>query len=60
MTATNLSIKFRVTGPKIRTVETIAAVGDVAEVPLEVHLLDVEVTMVTTATATATEMVTAN
>ena len=31
-----------------------------AEVPLEVHLLDVEVTMVTTAMATATEMVTAN
>jgi len=35
-------------------------VEDVAEVPLEVHLLDVEVTMVTTAMATAMEMVTAN
>jgi CBS domain-containing protein len=41
-------------------VETIAAVEDVAGVPLEVHLLDVEVTMVTTAMATATETATAN
>jgi hypothetical protein len=41
-------------------VETNAAVEDVAEVPLEVHLLDVEVTMVTTATAMATATVMAN
>jgi hypothetical protein len=34
-------------------VETIVAVEDVAEVPLVEHLLDVEVTMVTTVTATA-------
>ncbi len=52
------SIKFKATEPKIRTVETIAAVEDVAEVPLEVHLVDVEVTMVTTVMATA--MATAN
>jgi len=53
-------IKFKATGPKIRTVETIAAVVDVAEVPLEVHLVDVEVTMVTTATATANQRGTTN
>jgi hypothetical protein len=41
-------------------VETIAVVEDVVEVPREVHLLDVEVTMVTTAMATAMEMVTDN
>ena len=48
---TSPSIKFKATDPKIRTAETTVAVEDVAEVLLEVHFLDVEVTMVTTATA---------
>jgi hypothetical protein len=45
---------------KIRTAVTTVAVEDVAEVLLEVHLLDVEVTMVTTVTATANPKVITN
>jgi hypothetical protein len=45
------SLKFKAPDPKIRTAVTTVAVEDVAEVLLEVHLLDVEVTMVTTVTA---------
>jgi hypothetical protein len=49
-TMTNPSTKFRVTELKTPPVETIVAVEDVAEVLLEGHLADVEVTMVTMAT----------
>ncbi len=50
---TSPSIKFKATDPKIHTAGTTVAVEDVAEVLLEVHRLDAEVTLVTTVTATA-------
>ncbi len=50
---TNPSIKSRVTVPKTHIAAIIMAGEDVAKVPLEAHLLDVEVTMVTTATIMA-------